>query len=84
MNKHNLMQLHQALKTLEGVMYLLEISNHSSYPASTYAHHVRDRLSESIVKELTIAHEKINETHKSIRSEMSPEELADYKREIPF
>jgi hypothetical protein len=81
---YNIIQLAQAMQTIEGVMYLLKISNHSEHPASAYAHHIRDRLSESIVTELATAHQKIDETRKVILSEMSEEELAAHKSNIPF
>jgi hypothetical protein len=81
---HHLRQLAEAMRTIEGVMYLLEISNHSHDRASVYAHHIRDRLSESIVADLVIAHQKINATRDSLVSEMNEEELAAYKGTIPF
>jgi hypothetical protein len=81
---HHLRQLAEAMRTIDGVMYLLEISNHSHHPASVYAHHIRDRLSESIVADLVIAHQKIEATRDSLVSEMTEEELADYKSTIPF
>jgi hypothetical protein len=80
----DVLQLVQAMRTIEGVMYLLEISNHSHDRASVYAHHIRDRLSESIVAELSTALQKIDATRDSLVSEMNEKELAAYKDPTPF
>jgi hypothetical protein len=65
--------------------WLLDKCNHSHNPGSGYAHHVRDRISESIVSDLKDAIEQLEYLRNAIDKgihDPTPEEQKNDK--IPF
>lgn len=75
------------IMTVRCQKWMLEKCNHSHTSATYYPHHVRDRISESMVKDLEDVMSKLeylaNAIDKGI-TEPTEQELDDEKNGIPF